>query len=246
MPVSSIVRWLPHVDPGALGVIREYGRRLAVRMRPAGGAAASAETPKPGPATYACGEVSLRALRPSEQAAWTRAMRENESRMREWWSPGADWKQKTDPAHFFTHYVEWQRIEKAGLGHLRAVVVAERVIGELAIYPRESGRVQEFGLWCAPGNASGRDLLGVICACIDDLMLVKGVERIEAPVAVGNAQPLRLIEGAGLVREGVMRKWRSLGPDLVDMELYAITRDRWVEHRSTAFRLAPWPGGPDV
>lgn len=238
MTVSRIdLRSMGPAAAATVGVGRELAGRVLQRIHsPAQHESHSGTMPT----TVRCGGVVLRPLTPTDQVSWTAAMRANEERMSLWWAPGSDWLATSSSQAYYEHYVTWQRMERRGAGRLRAITDGRSVVGELAMYAQSGGKVQEFGLWCAPHAVSALDLFGALCGTIDALISVEGVERIDGPVAAGNRQPVRFLTAAGFQHEGTLRGWRPLGGQMVDMDMYGLTKRRWTTAREAAYRRKPW------
>lgn len=223
----------------ARGVAGALARKALRRVVPAGGPAPDSAPPRPLEVTV--GEMTIRPLRASDQEAWTASMRSNRERMSPWWHGAENWEAGTGPQAFYDHYVDWLVARRKGVGHALAIVERNLLVGELHIYRAHGGRSVEFGLWCRPDGVSGRAMLGSLCGVVDRLIGDHGVERIDAPVAVGNSQPVKLLTLSGFAAEGTMEGWRPLQGEMVDYTLYGMTARRWRDARLRPYRIAPWP-----
>lgn len=65
------------------------------------------------------------------------------------------------------------------------------------------------------------------CLLINHLFDALPVERIQATIAVGNDGSCRVVERAGMQRDGIYRKVTFLHGRYADMYLYSIVRDDW-------------------
>lgn len=70
------------------------------------------------------------------------------------------------------------------------------------------------------------------CILINHLFDALPVERIQATVAVGNDVSCKVLESAGMQKEGVYRNVLFLHGRYVDMHLYSIVRDDWRDEAS--------------
>jgi RimJ/RimL family protein N-acetyltransferase len=67
------------------------------------------------------------------------------------------------------------------------------------------------------------------CLLINHLFGATPIPRIQATIAVGNAASCRVVEAAGMARDGLYRGVTFLRGTWTDMYLYAITRADWAD-----------------
>jgi ribosomal-protein-alanine N-acetyltransferase len=67
---------------------------------------------------------------------------------------------------------------------------------------------------------------------INHLFNVTPIERIEARLVVGNEPSARVLEAAGMHREGTCRRLFFLHGKYVDLDLYSIIREEWRDEPS--------------
>jgi len=77
------------------------------------------------------------------------------------------------------------------------------------------------------------------CLLVNHLFSTRPLERIQATVVVGNDASCRVLENAGMQRDGVYRRVFFLHGQYVDMHLYSIVRDDW--HDEDAYRASQRP-----
>jgi ribosomal-protein-alanine N-acetyltransferase len=84
------------------------------------------------------------------------------------------------------------------------------------------------------GRGIGTEAAAIL---INHLFSAEPVERIQATVVVGNDASCRVLEKAGMQRDGLLRKQFFLRGRYVDMHLYAIVRDDWTSEDAYAGRV---------
>lgn len=70
------------------------------------------------------------------------------------------------------------------------------------------------------------------CLLVNHLFDATPVERIQATVVVGNDGSCRVLEKAGMQKEGIYRRVFFLHGRYVDMHLYSIVRQDWKDENS--------------
>lgn len=239
LPRSHVVPAPENVTRGlrdAAQLVRFVGRRCRARMGrgDVGGPAGLAA-----PIEVSSGSVTLRSLSRADRESWVLSRAANEGRMVPWWTMPADWTENSADDAFFDHWMGWAFAQRRGSGHSLAILTPEGLIGELQLYRGADPRVAEVGVWCRPGRVSTRSLYAAIHLLLDVLTFERGMERIDAPVAVGNSQPLLMLSRAGFEREGTLRRWRPLHGEMVDMVMYGLTLERWSALRAPVPEAVP-------
>jgi RimJ/RimL family protein N-acetyltransferase len=64
---------------------------------------------------------------------------------------------------------------------------------------------------------------------VDFLFLSKDIQRIQATTDIRNRASQRVLEKAGFIQEGVIRKGLFMKGEIVDISLFSIIRDDWKE-----------------
>ena len=77
------------------------------------------------------------------------------------------------------------------------------------------------------------------CLLVNHLFSTRPLERIQATVVVGNDPSCRVLENAGMQRDGVYRNVFFLHGSYVDMHLYSIVRSDWLDE--TSYRKSRGP-----
>lgn len=188
------------------------------------------------------GENVIRPLEAGDETSWIAAMRANESRMRAWWDIEGDWAVNTDSIAFAGHYTQWARRRRTGSGIAFALCTpAEGLVGELLVWNLDAGSgTAELGLWMTPHGLSARVMLPLLGGALDLLFEYCGVERLDAPVAVGNEPPRKVLAYSNFLNEGTLSQWRRLHGRMVDYDMYGLTRERWALGRVRLYRLNAW------
>ncbi|AKS35976.1 hypothetical protein AFA91_00555 [Mycolicibacterium goodii] len=86
----------------------------------------------------------------------------------------------------------------------------------------------ELGLW-VDGRVGTRGVgTTAIRLMVTHLFEDRRMDRIAAPIAVGNTATLRMAQRLGFVREGVLRSYMTVGSGRCDHELWSLTSADWV------------------
>jgi RimJ/RimL family protein N-acetyltransferase len=70
------------------------------------------------------------------------------------------------------------------------------------------------------------------CLLVNHLFGALPVERLQATSVVGNEPSHRVLEKAGMVREGTLRRVTFVHGGYADMDLYSILREDWQDERT--------------
>lgn len=226
------------LSPGYARATARRGRQLARRA-----------VSRPSPVSFAAissGEFLIRELEPGDATAWTRARRANELRMRPWWPDVQDWQLATDEVAFWGHYLEFRAMQRRGSALPLAITSTDGLIGELLLWRLDPSRLSaEVGIWVSADARPGRALMGALRGFLDRFLLEMDYTRLEAPVAVGNSNPVRMVETLGFVMEGTLRKWRrDPAGNPHDYDMWALTQDDWRTARDRLGRFTPVGDAP--
>lgn len=96
-------------------------------------------------------------------------------------------------------------------------------------------RLLEFGYYIIPSESNKGYCTEAAKIFIDFLFLSQAIERIQATTDSRNIASQRVLEKAGLKREGLMRKAVFLKGNYVDISLFSITREDWKEKKILKF-----------
>lgn len=213
-------------NPGvAVSIARFHLRPLRRLAQAAGGAGLALDATEVAP----CGStVHVRPPRLTDAPAWRRARLRNREAIEPYWvSTGRGWgSQHTDRA-WTGHWLaaRWG----ARLGTLLSVVIEVdgRFAGQCELRVEEHDRRGEAGIWmdaglAEPGTAlvAGRLVLAYAFGPL-------GLVRVAAPVSVQNERAARFAARLGLVREGTMAGYLTVGGQRRDHDLWAVTVDNW-------------------
>ncbi|WP_454042418.1 GNAT family N-acetyltransferase [Cellulosimicrobium sp. Marseille-Q8652] len=121
-------------------------------------------------------------------------------------------------------YVARQRRRLAdGVGYSFVVATAEddRAVGQLSVLLRDvdHGRVG-IGYWVAASRRRRGYAGAALRAAADWALGLPGVQRADLFVEPWNEGSWRAAEGAGFVREGLLRGWQRVGGERRDMYVY--------------------------
>jgi RimJ/RimL family protein N-acetyltransferase len=108
-----------------------------------------------------------------------------------------------------------------------------RVIGAIGTRPRDEPGRADVGYWLGRpywGNGIMREALD---ALLDLGFAELGFYKMEADVYTINERGTRLVLGAGMIREGIIRRAHRKYDDWVDAGVYGIMRDEWEARRAS-------------
>ncbi|MBT2439672.1 GNAT family N-acetyltransferase [Streptomyces sp. ISL-36] len=117
---------------------------------------------------------------------------------------------------------QWTRAESgAGYPFVIARRRDARAMGTIGLWLRDlpEGRAT-LGYWTAP-SSRGEGAAGTALAAVSDWAETElRIPRLQLLVEPWNAASARTAEGAGFVREGVLRGWQEAGGERRDMVMY--------------------------
>lgn len=115
-------------------------------------------------------------------------------------------------------FVERQWLRATSGAGYSFVIVGERPVGQIGLWPRGDGTAT-IGYWVAP-PARGKGVARTALPAIRDWGFeVVGLTRLELHVEPWNAASVRTAEGAGFRRDGVLS--REIGGESREMLVYA-------------------------
>lgn len=169
--------------------------------------------------------AGLRLLDRRDAADWTRAQRAMAERMTPWWSGGDSWQASTDETSFHQHLIRTRLAHRRGTGLVLAVTDEDdRLIGELLHWNMTpGGDYAELGMWSLPHRGMRGMIATHFARCFDEW----GMARFDAPVEVGNRNPVGMLTFAGFVEEGLLSRWRPARGGRADFRMFGLTRPRW-------------------
>jgi RimJ/RimL family protein N-acetyltransferase len=153
-----------------------------------------------------------------------------------------------DPAYWGDNYNIWptslesvhERIEKWRTSEGGLYIITDRATGEPmgtgGYYSPHAASYRtvfpDFEVWyhIHPNYRRQRVATQAACLLIDHLFGSMPLERLTGFVTAGNAGSARVLELAGMQREGVWRRMMFLHGEWVDVLLYGILRAEWGDH----------------
>jgi len=124
---------------------------------------------------------------------------------------------------------EWlqERIADTGGEKPLLIIVDDNVVGVIGANIQEQNASADVGYWRAEGQ-QGRGITTRSCAAIvDELLRVKGLNRIVIRAAVENTRSRAIPERLGFIHEGVERQAVKLPDRFVDMAVYSMLASEW-------------------
>jgi RimJ/RimL family protein N-acetyltransferase len=76
------------------------------------------------------------------------------------------------------------------------------------------------------GKGYGTEAVQII---VDYLFLTKNIVRIQAVTNVDNIRSRRVLEKAGFIKEGTLRRVSRIGQEWGDALIYSVLREEWKE-----------------
>ncbi|MEU7835899.1 GNAT family protein [Nonomuraea sp. NPDC049129] len=109
-----------------------------------------------------------------------------------------------------------------GIGYSFAIANAgdNRAVGQIGLWPGLHGRAS-VGYWVAK-SARGQGVAGTALRAISSWGLERlRIPRLQLHVEPWNTPSWKAAEGAGFLREGLLRSWQEVGGERRDMYLYS-------------------------
>jgi len=121
----------------------------------------------------------------------------------------------------------------------RFVIVKKdgKKIGFIVHYLVLPSRFMEIGYGIIPGERGKGYGSEAVQIMVDYLFLSKDVARVQAVANVGNRASQRVLEKAGFVKEGTLRKVGRARGEPTDACIYGILREEWKEPRILKVRI---------
>ncbi len=119
------------------------------------------------------------------------------------------------------------RIDDTGGEKPLLIIVDEIIVGVIGTHFQELNDAAEVGYWLAEGQ-QGRGITTRSCAAmVDELLRVRGMNRVVIRAAVDNTRSRAVPERLGFVHEGVERQAVKLPDGYVDMAVYSMLASEW-------------------
>lgn len=177
--------------------------------------------------------VILRPPRLSDASTWRAIRIADRSAIEPFWLTDVRSWDVRHSERVWIHEWLWSRSEaKAGRIVRTVIEVGGRFAGQCDLWIQPHDERGELSIWVDSrlagrgiGAAAGRLILGY---AFDELNLA----RVIAPIDVDNANSSRLVHRIGLVREGTMVSYLSVGGRRRDHDLWAVSAQAWEQYPS--------------
>jgi [ribosomal protein S5]-alanine N-acetyltransferase len=126
-----------------------------------------------------------------------------------------------------TNELDFNLIVRPDLTEPMGVIVAFNPFTYVSLY-----RGLEIGYLLDPRHRGRGVATQAACLLVNHLFGATPTERIQANVVVGNDESCRVLERAGMQRDGLYRRVMFLHGRYVDMHHYAIVRENWGDEHS--------------
>ena len=175
--------------------------------------------------SLSCGSVVVRALRASDEGAWTELRRANRAWLHPWEAtlPGG----RPPPAMGFRAFVRLDRRMWRERRALSMVIEFEgELVGRIAITGIEWGSAcnGSIGYWIDEGHA-GRGIVPKAVALLADYAFAHGIHRLEIAARPENLSSLRVAKKLGFRDEGLRRRYLYIDGAWRDHRVFALTAD---------------------
>ncbi|WP_236735490.1 GNAT family N-acetyltransferase [Mycolicibacterium peregrinum] len=172
--------------------------------------------------------VTLRTPRFSDAEPWRAVRMANRDHIEPYWDYSAlSWSERHTRGAWVRECVAARRRMRRGAGLHTVILVGGELAGQCEAWiDRFHGR-SELGLWVDSRFHRHGVAVTAVNLMIGHLFGDPEIDRIAAPIAVGNAATVRVAQRLKFVREGVMRSYMRIGNGRCDHELWSLTRDGW-------------------
>ncbi|MGH3362069.1 MAG: GNAT family N-acetyltransferase [Nocardioides sp.] len=176
------------------------------------------------PARLSSGEVTLRPLATSDQAAWRRARERNAAWLLPWDAtvpPGGDAR----PTTFRALIRRLNKMARAGTTYPFAVEVDGHFAGQLTVnnIVRGSAQFASMGYWLDQEYAGRGVMPRAVAMAIDHCFFTAGLHRVEIAIRPENTNSLRVVEKLGMREIGFAPRFLHIDGAWRDHRLYAVT-----------------------
>ena len=179
---------------------------------------------KPWPARLQDGEVTLRPLKYSDQAAGRSARERNAAWLAPWDAtapPGAAGR----PATFRQLVRRLHGLAREGAAYPFAIEVSGAFAGQVTVnnIVRGSAQFGSLGYWLDQEYAGRGIMPRAVALVIDHCFFTAGLHRIEVAIRPENTNSLRVVEKLGLREIGFAPRFLHIDGAWRDHRLYAVT-----------------------
>ena len=184
-------------------------------------------TPPLKPLNLPCGQLQLRAPTRADYSAW-KQIREESREFLTRWEP--KWPQsdltKLGYRRRLKRYA-YEREMKIGETYFLVSMADDKPIGGISISNIRYGVAQmcNIGYWMGEKYAARGYMGQCVGVIVYYIFNELGLSRIEAACLPQNERSLRLLESAGFMREGVLRKYLEINGERSDHVLYSLLKE---------------------
>jgi ribosomal-protein-alanine N-acetyltransferase len=176
------------------------------------------------PARLTAGEITLRPIEYSDQAAWRAARQRNAAWLTPWDAtvpPGGE----TRPSTFRQLVRRLNRMARAGTTYPFVVEVSGAFAGQLTVnnIVRGSAQFASLGYWLDKEFAGRGIMPRAVAMAIDHCFFTAGLHRVEIAIRPENSNSLRVVEKLGLHEVGFAPRFLHIDGAWRDHRIYAIT-----------------------
>lgn len=182
-----------------------------------------------GPVLLGAAELVLRAPELADAEAWRVQRLAERDRLQPWFPVEGDWDRAHTPLVWAEQVVGLRAAARLGRARPRVALLDGRLVGQVGVDAVDWGNATgELSAWvCEHPLGLQFARLAVALVSLDALTGPAPLDRLLAPVAVGNRAPGLVLAGVGFRREAVLRRYRETGSGRADHEV-------WVLHRTPA------------
>jgi ribosomal-protein-alanine N-acetyltransferase len=176
------------------------------------------------PARVTAGEITLRPIEYSDQAAWRAARQRNAAWLTPWDAtvpPGGD----SRPSTFRQLVRRLNGMARAGTTYPFVVEVAGTFAGQLTVnnIVRGSAQFASLGYWLDKEFAGRGIMPRAVAMAIDHCFFTAGLHRVEIAIRPENSNSLRVVEKLEIHEVGFAPKFLHIDGAWRDHRIYAIT-----------------------
>ncbi len=176
------------------------------------------------PVRLTAGEVTLRPLAGSDEAAWRSARERNAAWLVPWDAtvpPGGDAR----PATFRQLVRRLHKMARAGTTYPFAVEVSGSFAGQLTVnnIVRGSAQFASLGYWLDQEYAGRGIMPRAVAMAIDHCFTAAGLHRVEIAIRPENTNSLRVVEKLGMREVGFAPRFLHIDGAWRDHRIYAVT-----------------------
>ncbi|WP_319445965.1 MULTISPECIES: GNAT family protein [unclassified Mycobacterium] len=175
--------------------------------------------------------VVLRTPRFRDADSWRRVRMLNQAEIEPVWGySDLSWPDRHRRRDWIRECIDARKRLRAGSCVHTVVEVDGELAGQCDAWLERYHKRGEIGVWIDSrwtGQRVGTTALGLL---VDYLFAEVGLERVTAPIALGNIPIVQLTKRLGFAHEGLMRSYLEVGKGRCDHDLYSQTREEWIAH----------------